>query len=153
MEVLLKEITAARKMHSQLMAMETKTAQCHNALEKLNTVIETVNDCYEQLGMQQAAFTTELEPTQPEMHKTCSEATTGLARLKTAIGMAMTFKTTAVKKRKPMEFKAYTSSPAECADVLRRTVALCKHDGCGFWKFVGAGEASGLKCDAWLVTA
>ena len=93
-------------MHSQLMAMETKTPQCDNALAKLDAALEKVNGSYEQLGLHQAAFTTDQEPTQAVMHKTCSEATTGLSMLKVAAGMVMTFKANPTKKRKPLESKA-----------------------------------------------
>ena len=105
MEVLLKELSAARKVHSQLMAMDTKTPQCEAALAKLDAAIQNVNDSYEKLGLHQAAFTTEPEPTQEALHKTCSEATTGMSLLKAAEGMASTFKTAATKKRKPLESK------------------------------------------------
>ena len=101
MEVLLKELTSARKVHSLLMAMDTKPPQCVAALEKLDTAIQNVNDCYEKVGLHQAAFTTEPEPTQFDMHKTCSEANTGMSRLKAVVGLAMTFKTNPTKKRKP----------------------------------------------------
>ena len=112
MEAVLKELSAARKLSESLQQVEPRTASLDNTSKKLDDSIETVNESYEELGKVQADFAS---LNQQELRKLCTTATTRVTLLKSAVGMAATFKT----KKRTLKLRLYV-----CGIVCRESIKV-----------------------------